>query len=222
MTDVALDRVVGGSPHFWARVWSFAKRALWVELRIYESLWRCIVRRPAVPSGAMGFGYVRPVRMILIVFIVLSAVEIPILDLIVHRWLPIRIAFLALGIWGLTWMLGLLSAYLTRPHVVGPAGMRVRDGLEIDLPLPWDVIASVRVIEHRSMEKSPRFFDDGEDRVCALRIADATNVEIRFEAATPLRLSGLPPRGGVHECTVLRFWADEPESLLAEVRTQIG
>lgn len=197
-------------------------RAVRVELRIYESLWRCIVHRPAVPADERGFGYFRPVRMILIVFIVLSAIEIPILDLIVHRWLPIRIAFLALGIWGLTWMLGLLCAYLTRPHLVGGSGIRVRDGLEIDLPLSWDVISSVRVIEHRSLEKSPRCFDDGEDRVCALRISDATNVEIRFEAATPLDLPGLPPRGGVHECTVLRFWADEPEALLAEVRSQIG
>lgn len=222
MIDSATASPPTAAPRFWARVRSLALRALRVELRIYESLWRCVVRRPAVPEGAKGFGYVKPVRMILIVFIVLSAVEIPILDLIVHRWLPIRIAFLALGIWGLTWMLGLLCAYFSRPHVVGPAGIRVRDGLEIDLDLPWDVITSVRIIEYRSMEKSPRFFDDNEDRVCALRIADATNLEIRFEAATPLRLPGLPPRGGVHECTVLRFWADEPEALLSEVRAQIG
>ena len=87
-------------------------RALRVELRIYANIGRFLTRRPAIAPGAVGFGYHRPVLTILWIFIVLSAIEIPILDLIVHRWPAVRIAVLALGIWGLTWMLGLLFGYL--------------------------------------------------------------------------------------------------------------
>ena len=52
--------------------------------------------------GARGFSYHRPVLMVLWIFIGLSAFEIPIIDLIVHRWPPVRIAMLVLGIWGVT------------------------------------------------------------------------------------------------------------------------
>lgn len=89
-----------------ARVRSILYRALIAELRVYSSIGRAIARRPAIPAGGVGIGYHRPVLTILIVFIVLSAVEIPILDLIVHPWPAVRIPILILGIWGLTWMIG--------------------------------------------------------------------------------------------------------------------
>lgn len=198
-----------------------------MELRIYESLWRVVSRRPKIAAGARGFHYHRPILTVLIIFIALSAIEIPILDLIVHRWAPVRITVLILGIWGLTWMLGLLCAYLTRPHTVGPEGIRVREGLETDIPVSWEDFASIRV--HTTVapsgdpeNKPQRIFEEGEDRVCALRIGDETNLEIRLEGPTAVRLPGRPPKGGEHEVTLLRFWADEPEDVLEAVRRQLG
>ncbi|HEX6364782.1 MAG TPA: hypothetical protein VF000_01425, partial [Agromyces sp.] len=94
----------------WRRVGGFLKRALRLELSIYASIGRFVARRPAIPRGARGFSYHKPVLTVLIIFIVLSAVEIPIVDLIVHRWPAVRIPFLILGIWGVTWMFGLLCA----------------------------------------------------------------------------------------------------------------
>lgn len=85
-------------PTRWQRIVSFMYRALVIELRIYASIGRAIARRPSVPVGGTAIGYHRPVLTVLIVFIVLSAVEIPIVDLIVHRWAGVRIAFLVLGI----------------------------------------------------------------------------------------------------------------------------
>jgi hypothetical protein len=132
-----------------------------VELRIYASIGRLVCRRPAIPAGADGFGYHKPVLSILVIFIALSAFEIPIIDLIVHQWPAVRIGFLVLGIWGLTWMVGLLAAYLTRPHTVGPDGIRVREGLELDLPLAWDDIASVALDRRVDEPKSPRIVGGG-------------------------------------------------------------
>ena len=73
----------------------------------------------------------------MIVFIALSAVELVAVDLIVRRWPYIRIPLLVLSIWGLIWMLGFLFGMLTRPHAVGPEGIRVRYGAEVDLPVTW-------------------------------------------------------------------------------------
>ena len=153
------------APSWAARAWSFVRRAVVIELRIYESIGRAIVRRPKLPPGATGFRYHQPVQAVLVILIVISAIEIPILDLIVHRWPPVRIALLVLSIWGLTWMIGLLCAYLTRPHAVGTEGIRVRDGLELDVPLGWDDIASVSRVRHVDQEKSPRIRDTMGDRI---------------------------------------------------------
>lgn len=189
-------------------------RALKAELRIYESLWRFVARRPAIARGARGFSYHRPVLMVLWIFIGLSAFEIPIIDLIVHRWPPVRIAMLVLGVWGVTWMLGLLCAMLTRPHTVGPDGIRVRQGLELDVPLAWDDIASIAITRRVDEPKSPRVADG----VLSVRQQNETNVEIELEGPTVVRLPGRAPKGGAHEVRVVRFWADDPKAVLEAAR----
>ncbi|QKJ18017.1 hypothetical protein [Microbacterium hominis] len=188
-----------------------------MELRIYDSIGRAIARRPAIDRGGSGFSYHRPVLTILIIFIALSALEIPILDLIVHRWPVARIVVLIIGVWGLTWMIGLLCAYYMRPHVVGPGGIRIRDGLETDLFLDWDDIASVARIRQVDPPKSPRFTEHEGSRVLSLRMQDEVNIEIRLERSTTLHLPGRPPKGGSQTADVIRIWTDDPTDYLAAV-----
>lgn len=200
----------------------FLSRALRMELMVYESLWRAATRRPKIAAGATGFRYHRPLLTVLIVFIVLSAVEIPILDLLFRPWLPVRIVVLVLSIWGLMWMLGILCAFLTRPHTVGAHGIRVRAGMELDIPIRWDAVESLArrktVPDPASTEKPPRVFDEDDERVCAIRVGSETNLEIHFARPTDIHLPGPPPKGGVHRVTVLRFWADEPKAFLESAR----
>lgn len=210
-----------------AKLRNLGYRALVMELRVYESLWRVIARKPKLAQGARGFKYHRPVLTILIIFMVLSAVEIPILDAIVHRWLPLRIFCLAIGIWGLTWMIGLLCAYFTRPHSVGPDGMRVREGMELDIPVPWEDFATLRLhptaVDPNDPDRQPgKVFDEDGERVCAIRIANETNLEIEFERPTTIRLPGIAPKGGRHTVTRLRFWADDPRAVLTAVQDELA
>lgn len=209
------------SPPLLARAGGLAARLVRLELRIYASIGRAVFRRPAIEAGATGFGYHRPLRTILLVFIVLSAIEIPIIDLIVHRWPVPRILLLILGIWGVTWMIGLLCAYVTRPHTVGPDGIRVREGLEIDVPLSWDDIASVRRGSRLDEPKSPRIERTEDGCMLLLRIQDETNVEIALERPTRVRLPGRPPKGGAQEVTAVRLWTDDLEGFMAAVRRHI-
>lgn len=199
----------------------FALRALKLELRIYASIGRLVARRPAVAPGATGFAYHAPVFTILMVFIVLSAVEIPIIDLIVHRWPVVRISFLILGIWGLTWMIGLLAAYLMRPHTVGPDGIRVREGLEIDLPLTWDDIASVALDRRTDEPKSPRVTEADGTRILSLRMQDRTVITIELERPTVIALPGTAPKGGRQAVDEVRIWVDDPSGFMAAVRRHI-
>jgi hypothetical protein len=128
-----------------------------MEIGVWLSLYRFIFRRPLVPAGAKAFTYHRPIMSIMIVFVVLSAIEIPIVDLIVHQWLFVRIPFLILGIWGLTFMVGFLLGYLTRPHAVGPEGIRVRSGADVEIALSWDdIIRSNFTSRSPSPARSPR------------------------------------------------------------------
>ena len=211
----------GREASVWVRIGSFLKRALLLELRIYQNIGRFIARRPAIPRGAAGFGYHRPVLTILMIFIILSAVEIPIVDLIVQRWPAVRIGFLILGIWGVTWMFGFLCAYLMRPHTVGPEGIRVRQGLELDIPLSWDDIASVAQVKRIDEPKSPRFEEADDARWLMLRMLNETDIEIELERPTVVVLPGTGPRGGAQTITGVRIWADDPRAFMDEVRKHL-
>ncbi len=202
----------------WRRIGGIAKRALLLELSIYTNIGRFLARRPAIPPGAVGFSYHRPVLTVLIIFIVLSAVEIPIVDLIVHRWPAVRIAFLILGIWGVTWMFGLLCAYLMRPHTVGPEGIRIRHGLEVDLAFSWDEIASVARSKRVDQSKSPRIDETDASRTLVYRLQDETIVEIELERPTTVRLPGGGATGGEQAITGVRIWVDDSTAFMNEVR----
>jgi hypothetical protein len=216
--SMSIDTTTRREASVWRRVGGFTKRALLLEASIYASIGRFIARRPAIPRGASGFSYHKPVLTVLIIFIVLSAVEIPIVDLIVHRWPVVRVAFLILGIWGVTWMFGLLCAYLMRPHTVGPAGIRVRQGLETDIAISWDDIASVARNKRVDEPKSPRFEEADASRILVFRMQDETVIEIELERPTVVHLPG---GGGDQTITGLRIWVDDPRAFMDEVRKHL-
>ena len=191
-------------------------RYIWrAEVGVWQSLYRWIFRRPRVPAGAQAFAYHSPILTILIVFIVLSTVEIPIVDLIVHPWPWIRIPLLALGIWGVTWMVGLLLSYLTRPHAVGPAGIRARLGADLDIDLPWDIVASVERSRDVT-EKAPKVRDEPHGRTFAIRIANETNLLVLLERPVTVRVSDRPT-----DIDAVRLWVDDPDGFMTAVRTHI-
>lgn len=202
----------------WQQLGHLLLRAVVMEIRSYQSIYRLVFRRPRVPSGAIAFRYHQPVLPILIVLLVVSVVELVVVDLIVHRWTHIRIPFLVLGVWGVVWMFGLLCGMLVRPHAVGPDGIRVRSGPEIDLPVCWDDLHAVTRRRRARKDHEAKITVDHEGLATLhLRIGDETNLELSLERPTEFRL----PQGRV---TVSRIalYAEDPRGFMDEVRRHIG
>lgn len=202
----------------WPLLGYLAKRALLFEVHGYQSIYRFVCRRPRVPAGATAFSYHQPVLAVLIVFVGLSAVELVAVDLIVRRWESVRIPLLVLGAWGLVWMIGMLFGLLTRPHAVGPDGIRLRDGAEAEIVLPWDDVASVAIRKRTVQDKQPRVsVDDRGQATLHLRVANETNLEVELERPVRLRLPH-----GTETVSRAAYYADDPKGFLAEVRRHIG
>ncbi len=161
-------------------------------------------------EDATAFPYAAGIAPVMWVFIAMSAVEIPILHLLLPAgwW---RIGALILGAWGLLWMVGLLASMHVHPHLMEPDGLRLRYGTSIDVVVPWHAIESVNR-HSRNLAKSRTVQVDhtGHGDACLLVVNSQTNVDIRFRG--PLSL-------GIRRCpdpvTAIRCYADDPAVFVA-------
>ncbi|GAA2708605.1 hypothetical protein [Actinoplanes palleronii] len=191
------------------------KKVVLYELRLWAALFRWILRRPLpLEPGAQRFTYHRAVTLILGALLGVSVIELPILHFVLP-WETIRIASLALGVYGLFWMVGLLATMHVHQHLVGPSGLRIRNSLTLDLPICWDRIAAIEV-RRRSMP--PGGQTQLEDGVLSLGMAGQTSVDVRLTEPTVVAVR--KTRG--QPATTIRFHADEPEALVAAAREHLN
>lgn len=184
-----------------------------MESGVWKSIFSWLTRKPRVPRGATAFPYVSALSTVLWVFILLSAVEVPIFDLILQPWPWVRFPVLVLSIWGLTFMIGFALGMVVHPHAVGPDGLRIRHGANIDIDVPWSEIRAV-AIRQRSLEKSKAVqLHDGTLSICVI---SETNVDV--ELARPLTI---PLPSGESIVTSIRFRADDPAALVRAARAHI-
>jgi len=191
---------------------SLLRRAATTEAVMWHSMYVWARRKPlSLAPGDEPFGYLGVIKPILGVFIGLSIVEIPILDLIIRHvvpWHPARWIMLVLSVWGLLWMIGFFASLEIRPHLVGATGIRVRLGAGIDLTVPWENIESVRK-RYRSMPsgKSVQIEEDGGRRVLHIVAGSQTSVDIRLRRPTVFPL----PKGPSQPVDEIRLYADDPD-----------
>jgi hypothetical protein len=148
------------------------------------------------------------------VFIGLSALEIPILHLILP-WQTARTISLIVGGYGLFWMIGLLATLSVYPHVVGAAGLRIRNGTTLDVVLPWDTIGEVR-LRRRSMPPggSIQIDEERDARILSIGVGSQTSVDVLL--SRPMTVAVAKTRGA--PVTQIRFHADDPDTLVAAAR----
>jgi len=126
-------------------------------------------------------------------------------------WPNVRYALLALGVWGLLWMLGLLASVRVNPHLVARAGLELRSGTHLDLHIPWPRIADIRQRRSSSNQKLP-VGHTGTNAVLSLQ--KTTNLE----AALLEPISVQFPDGHRDKVDTIRFWTDTPTKFLDAVK----
>ncbi|MCX5403166.1 hypothetical protein OHA37_04625 [Streptomyces sp. NBC_00335] len=103
--------------------------------------------------------------------------------------------------------LGLHATAVTRPHVVGPDGVRIRRGARLDLLIPLDHIASARYDLRFPNANRP------EDGVLDVAIAAQTSITIELtHQITHVSLLGRSKK--VH---TVHFHADDPRTVVSAV-----
>jgi hypothetical protein len=189
---------------------SWYRTAARFEARNWSSLWRWARRRPRVPTGARGFSHDEPVRGLIVLFTLASAVEVVAVDLVLNHFLghlpALRFGALVLGLWGVTAMLGYAAQLRTSPHLVAPDGLHVRH-LRGTVRLPWDAVAAVEG-RRRSFPESKSV--QHKDSELHLPVQSTTNVVVRLRHPV---VADLP--GGPVTLDQLTFHADDPQTLVA-------
>jgi hypothetical protein len=198
-------------------VFSLAGRVVLFEFRLYVSLARWLIRRPAVPRDTEPFGYSQIVTPVMWLWIFASAAEMVVVHLLIP-WPVVRIVVLVISAWGLLWMIGFLASIKVHPHLVNDSALRVRHGSSVDVVVPWDLIVSI-VVQRRDLPSSIRTLRFNETKSgTEMQVAVSDQVNVRAVLNDSLTV---PTRNGDREITELRFWADDPNALVARAREQL-
>lgn len=220
MTDQTAAATTGGDTtdtsrqELRRRAGHLARRALQLEVAGYLSIYRFVFRRPRVPPGAVAFTYHQPVSAVFAVLVAVSAFEVVAVDIITRPWPMVRIPLLVLGVWGLVWMLGMLLGFVTRPHSVGPDGIRVRHGAEIEIVVAWDDIDAIARRKRAVEGRPPQWTTDADGGVILhLPVQDATAIDIVLARPLDVRL---PQRA--ETITEVRLAVDEPRAFFEAAR----
>lgn len=192
-----------------------ARTVVLFELRLWRSLYRWVLRRPrASEPGAETFSSAGAVTPAIIAFIVVSAIEIPILHLILP-WRIVQITSFVVGVQSVLWMIGLLASLRVHPHIVSASGLRIRHSSTIDIPIPWDAIAAIRTrIRSLPTGKTVQYDLTGPEPILHIAVSSQTNVDVVLRGPTTFPL----PKGGSESVTELRFYADDSSALANRAR----
>lgn len=199
------------------RAFSLVRWLVRLEIGIWRSLILLVARRvPGQRPGVQLFSYVRAVAPIMGAFIFVSALELPVVHLLLP-WETVRLIADVLSIWGLLWMVGFLASMKVFPHLVDAQGLRVRYGTSTDIHIPWDAIASVT--SRRGSMPSGRTVQverSADGTVVSVAVLKQTKVAVVLREPTTVELPE-----GMEEITELRFYADDPRALVAAAREQL-
>jgi hypothetical protein len=193
-----------------------ALRVVGFELKGLASIALWIVRRRhGVPAGATAVTYAKEQAFTLWLMLFAMAVETVVVDLLlvatgVPDW--IRFTVLIADVYGLLFGVMLAASCATRPHVLTAGELRIRYGAYFEVRVPRDLIASVRTSRNDNAS-SMVSVKEGH-----LKVAVASRTNVTIELTEPVAF--VRPLGRRAEATTISFFADQPEALVAGLRSE--
>lgn len=171
-------------------------------------------RRDGVPPGAVEVSYSREQSTTMMVFAFAMAVELIAVEVLLQAMdvdLWVRLVVLVLDAYSLLFVLAMIAVCVTRPHVVTGGELRIRYGAFLDVRVPRELVASVRLVRSYN-ETGLVTVADGR---LSVAVSSQTNVVVQLtEPITVTR-----PLGQRAEVTVIRFFADSPGDLVAALKS---
>jgi len=186
-----------------------------METGSWVSLYRWIARKPRTSAGANAFPYTMPTVALYWTFIGVSAVETVAVDFLLHRWPVPRSALLALGLWGVVFMVGMLASMKVNPHEVSPDALVVRHGSTFTARFTWSAIGDLRQQTHTL--PTSRTFQSADDGALHVAVTGQTNLVLTLHEPHDVELPDRDTR-----ITELRFWADDPSAVVALARGHLS
>ncbi|MDT9693124.1 hypothetical protein Q5762_33335 [Streptomyces sp. P9(2023)] len=177
-------------------------RLLGHELRLMVSLVRWVGRRRVgVRPGDQAFPHARDQAALIYGFAFVCLVETVGMSYLLADWPVVHGIVLVLDVYTVLFVLGLHAASVTRPHVLTPDALRLRQAAHVDLHIPLDRIGAVRSELVFSHEKT-----EGE-----LNLAVGSQTSLTIELTEPVEA----PRflGAPRPVHTLRFHADDARAL---------
>ncbi|MGW0521544.1 hypothetical protein [Crossiella sp. NPDC003009] len=176
------------------------------EIQMFGALWHRLRGRRLVPAGARTIDYAGGLAAPLLVAVAAAVIEIVAGELLVP-WLWLRLVLLAIGAYGLLWVLGLLAATRVYPHAVGPAELRLRFACFTEVVVPLIKLGAVRK-EFCGRHERMIEVDGG-----TLSFASLGTTGVLVELTEPHEVD-LGKRGR-HRIERIRLHADDPAAAVA-------
>ncbi|MEU7042700.1 hypothetical protein AB0A77_16770 [Streptomyces varsoviensis] len=164
-------------------------------------------RRDGTRGGDEGFGYARAQASMLYSLVFVSLVETVGMSVLLSGHPVAHLITLVIDVYAVLFVFGLHAAAVTRPHTVGPAGLRVRAAARLDLRIAPELIVSVRRDVRFPTAKAP-------DDVLELPIAGQTSVTVKLTEPVGYRTV----LGARRYARTIRCHADDPAALVTAVR----
>lgn len=181
------------------------------ELLLLAAIVRWLGRRPhGVGDGRRGFGYARGQGAMLFGFGFVCVIETVALSVLLRGFPLLHLVFLVVDLYTILIVVGLHAASVTRPHVLGATALRLRRFATVDLSVPLGSVAAV----HREL-RTTHTKREGE-----LDLVVGSQTSISLELAEPVTYRTFLGRSRTVQ--LVRFHADEPDVLVAELRQALG
>lgn len=160
--------------------------------------------------GDRTFGYSAQVRPFLWVFIVVTPLEVLLVEMIVP-WFWLWAVLLAFGVLSallMGWQLRMLHKF---KHSVDDEHLWLRYAREFEYRIP---LAAVESVTQGTTSRSLHRTRSVVDGTLVLEVSGSTNVSLRLNAPQEIDLG----RRGAHDVTKIEFWVDDPGDVVRALR----
>ncbi|MFD5395026.1 hypothetical protein ACFWJW_12465 [Streptomyces sp. NPDC127097] len=172
--------------------------------------WWVARRRIGVAPGERALGYAGAQAAIVYGLTFVCVVETAGFGVLLAGKAVVHEVMLFVDVYTVLTVLGFQAAAVTRPHVLGAAELRLRDGARREIRIPLERIASVRY-DLRFVREQQK---DGGGEVAELAVAGQTSVTVELsEPVVAVRLLGRR-----ETVRTVRFHADEARAAVTAVR----